>query len=165
MHFVKSLIFLLVAASAWGCSSKEDEARPRGAWRAERKALEKFASESLGSAKEIVLQERAAIPDGGSILFSIKTDTGIDFAIVALHDDMHNGSGPQQFSVESPGQKGEFRLEAASSFASQLISLLETCRFRETPDSPPGWPKPTTATRDWLLSRLKNRSIPWGKCP
>jgi hypothetical protein len=164
MHLLKGPVLLFLAAGIWGCPGNREERRALA--KAESASLEKSVSQLLDLAKELVFLERAYIPDGGSIEFTFRTDTGVEFRLDALHDDFHQGPGPQAFRIDARSLgKGEFIVDRASSVEGRLLSLLETCRYRETPDDPQGWPKPTTASRDWILSRLKNRSIPWGKCP
>jgi hypothetical protein len=124
-------------------------------------------TESLRNVKDLRLLKRVAIPDGGTIEFLLATDSGQEFRIAALHQNrqMEGREGYQKIFIVSTQASVEFELKERSPLESRLVALLENAKVVVAPgENQEGW-KPTPESRDWLVSRVKNRLLPWAPCP
>jgi hypothetical protein len=93
------------------------------------------------------------IPDGGSMVFRFRTDTGAAVEILALHPEA--ASGPterQEFLLQDPGGRQELRIKPGSPLDRKLIALLE------------GVPRGRARIR-WLVARMKDGRLLWEDFP
>ena len=159
---------ILILALLFSCSPDEDHAHPysRHSERPEIKAFREKITSTIQEAKSLQLRDRAYIPDGGSILFFLKSDDGTEFEIQALHHDETMGGSVkfQVFLIHSYQAKAEFELRPGSPLEDRILSLLEHCSLSDGSDYKSDWPRLTPETRRWLVDRIKNRSLPWKPC-
>jgi hypothetical protein len=143
-----------------GCDGREDSETP--ARSAAASGFETSVTKALEAAKSLVLHDVQYIPDGGSVDFLIRTDSGFEMNLQALHHrpDYGGNADHQEFRIYERGAK--FVLARNSSLESRLIQLLGSAQV--TPDPESSW-KPTPQTLEWILARLKDRSLPYSTVP
>jgi len=164
-----SRLSLLLLSLIAGCSPDGEGAHPYVPPREgpETKAFKDRTTATIQAAKGLQLLDRCYISDGGSVVFTLKSDTGTTIELQALHHNVRLGGSHkgQVFLIYSSLENTEFELTKGSSLEKRLVVLLEQCGLGDETPSRRGWAPATSETRRWLLDRIKNRSLPFDSCP
>ena len=149
----RAFLLLLIC----GCSRSEDTM----------KSTDKDAlTRTLLDSRSLVFHQVMFAADGGSILFCFKTDQGTPVDLLALHQNKEMGGNPnyQEFRVRGSA-RGDFELLPYSALEAQFLRLAEKTSLAPAPEEMSDGSKPTQGRLDWLLARIKSRSLKWSRLP
>ena len=147
----------ILMASAWvaGCTQEDERAR----------TLRHSFSPKLEEAGSLRYIEKAYPADGGSVVFHFQTEKRVSVIIWAKHwrQEMGGNSKYQEIRISDSWSNDGFELQRGSLLEEKLHELLRTARIGDGSGGTDAGARPTRESLNWLLARVKDRSLKWNQ--
>ena len=128
-------------------------------------AVRKSLLMTISEATSMTFDSRHAIPDYGSIRFVFSLDKGQKIIVTVLHQNEARGGNNRYQEIRLQPYGGEWcEVMPNTKLEDLLLKLLDRSAIHK-PSSLPEYLQPSSARLEWLLSRTKDRTIPWTACP